>query len=165
LSTNIAKPRDRLAYRAALYQAQKGNSYSKLSGGVERSDKINVARPCPPSRSPQEQKFSWLKRKSIAVWSEAQVATKTNEKAVRQQDGLFFQGRIVPTEFEKDHQNFLAKSYWPAKGSVKEFFENRYLCFQQLNNLINMSLRMTKNVIQGLPCAVSSSFSVTYRPV
>jgi hypothetical protein len=65
-------------------------------------------------------------------------ATKTNEKAVRQQDGLFFQGRIVPTEFEKDHQNFLAKSYWPVKGSVKEFLENRYLCFQQLNNLINM---------------------------
>src|SRR5579859_1795292 len=53
-----------------------------------------------------------------------------NEKAVRQQDGLLFQGRIVPTEFEKDHQNFLAKSYWPAKGSVKGFFENRHLCFQ-----------------------------------
>jgi hypothetical protein len=53
-----------------------------------------------------------------------------DEKAVRQQDGLFFQGRIVPTEFEKDHQNFLAKSYWPAKGSVKEFLENRCLCFQ-----------------------------------
>jgi hypothetical protein len=55
---------------------------------------------------------------------------QNNEKAVRQQDGLLFQGRIVPTEFEKDHQNFLAKSYWPVKGSVKEFFENRYLCFQ-----------------------------------
>jgi hypothetical protein len=57
-------------------------------------------------------------------------ATKTNEKAARQQDGLLFQGRIVPTDFEKDHQNFLAKSYWPVKGSVKGFFENRYLCFQ-----------------------------------
>jgi hypothetical protein len=86
-----------------------------------------------------------------------------NEKAVRQQDGLLFQGRIVPTEFEKDHQNFLAKSYWPAKGSVKEFLENRYLCFQQLSNLINMPLRMTKNVISGLSFAVSSSFSATYR--
>jgi len=74
-------------------------------------------------------------KRTVAVWS---AATKTNEKAVRQQDGLLFQGRIVPTEFEKDHQNFLAKSYWPAKGSVKEFLENRYLCFQQLNNLINM---------------------------
>jgi hypothetical protein len=52
---------------------------------------------------------------------ERSVATKTNEKAVRQQDGLLFQGRIVPTEFEKDHQNFLAKSYWPVKGSVKGF--------------------------------------------
>jgi hypothetical protein len=27
---------------------------------------------------------------------------KTNEKAVRQQDGLLFQGRIVPTEFKKE---------------------------------------------------------------
>jgi hypothetical protein len=57
-------------------------------------------------------------------------ATKTNEKAVRQQDGLLFQGRIVPTEFKKDHQNFLAKSYWAAKGSVKEFLENKCICFQ-----------------------------------
>src|SRR5438270_12723143 len=88
---------------------------------------------------------------------------QNNEKAVRQQDGLLFQGRIVPTEFEKDHQNFLAKSYWPAKGSVKEFLENRYLCFQQLNNLINMPFRMTKNVTSGLSLTVSSSFSVTYR--
>jgi hypothetical protein len=28
-------------------------------------------------------------------------ATKTNEKAVRQLDGLLFQGRIVPTEVQK----------------------------------------------------------------
>jgi hypothetical protein len=63
----------------------------------------------------------------IAVWSEA---TEKNEKAVRQQDGLLFQGRIVPTEFEKDHQNFLAKSYWAAKGSVKGFFYNKCFCFQ-----------------------------------
>jgi hypothetical protein len=55
---------------------------------------------------------------------------QNDEKAVRQQDGLLFQGRIVPTEFRKDHQNFLAKSYWAAKGSVKEFFENKCLCFQ-----------------------------------
>src|SRR5207248_2498079 len=30
---------------------------------------------------------------------------QNDEKAVRQQDGLLFQGRIVPTEFRKDHQN------------------------------------------------------------
>src|ERR1051325_753515 len=95
---------------------------------------------------------------------ERSEATETIEKAVRQQDGLFFQGRIVPTEFEKDHQNFLAKSYWASKGSVKEFLENRYLCFQQLNNLINMPYRMTKIVTQRLPFSVSSSFSATYRP-
>jgi len=70
-----------------------------------------------------------------------------DEKAVRQLDGLLFQGRIVPTEFRKDHQNFLAKSYWAAKGSVKEFFDNKCLLFQQLNNVINSGLQMTKNVI------------------
>jgi hypothetical protein len=53
------------------------------------------------------------------------VATETNEKAARQRNGLFFQGRIVPTESKKSHQNFLAKSYWSAKGSVKEFLENK----------------------------------------
>jgi hypothetical protein len=64
---------------------------------------------------------------SLAGWS---AATKTNEKAARQQGGLLFQGRIVPTDFEKDHQNFLAKSYWAAKGSVKGFFDNKCFCFQ-----------------------------------
>jgi hypothetical protein len=132
---------------------------------AQRSDKF-----CPPSSKPrgpclpsglhQEQKDLSTQQNSIAVCREA---TRINEKAVRQQDGLLFQGRIVPTEFEKDHQNFLAKSYWPAKGSVKEFLENRYLCFQQLNNLINIRLQMTKNVIPGLPAAVSSFFSATYR--
>jgi hypothetical protein len=78
------------------------------------------------------------RRDSQAGGAKQSLATKTNEKATRQQGGLFFQGRIVPTEFEKDHRNFLAKSYWPVKGSVKGFLENRYLCFQQLNNLINM---------------------------
>jgi hypothetical protein len=45
-----------------------------------------------------------------------------------------------------------------VKGSVKEFFENRYLCFQQLSNLINMPFSMTKNVTSELSFAVSSSF-------
>ena len=75
------------------------------------------------------------------------LATGRNEKAVRQQDGLLFQGRIVPTEFRKDHQNFLAKSYWAAKGSVKEFLDNKCLLFQQLSNVINSRPQMTKNVI------------------
>jgi hypothetical protein len=92
------------------------------------------------------------------VWSEAKLRDKENEKAVRQQDGLLFQGRIVPTEFEKDHQNFLAKSYWPAKGSVKGFLENRYLYFQQLNNLINMPFQMTKNVTPRPSTVVNGSF-------
>jgi hypothetical protein len=89
------------------------------------------------------------------------VATKTNEKAARQQDGLLFQGRIVPTEFEKDHQNFLAKSYWAAKGSVKGFLDNKCLCFQQFSNLINTRFQMTKNVISRVPTPVNNSFSAT----
>ncbi len=95
--SNIAKPRGRLAHRAARIRSTTGLLQSET---VKRCG------------------------------AKLSFATETNEKAVRQQDGLLFQGRIVPTEFEKDHQNFLAKSYWPVKGSVKEFFENRYLCFQ-----------------------------------
>jgi hypothetical protein len=95
--------------------------------------------PWPPSGSHQERKFCQSRRRTCSGVERSKASRqRKNEKAVRQQDGLLFQGRIVPTEFEKDHQNFLAKSYWPAKGSVKEFLENRYLCFQQLNNLINM---------------------------
>jgi hypothetical protein len=71
------------------------------------------------------------------------------KKAVRQLDGLLFQGRIVPTEVQKDHQNFLAKSYWGVKGSVKEFFQNKCLCFQLLNEFINMPFQVTKNVTLG----------------
>jgi len=99
---------------------------------VEGNDRfyphIQAARPVGrPSGQHQEQKAFNVEECSIAVWSEA---TKANEKAARQQDGLLFQGRIVPTEFEKDHQNFLAKSYWPEKGSVKGFLDNKCLCFQ-----------------------------------
>jgi hypothetical protein len=102
---------------------------------VERSDKKNVARPVAAERLASGAKYFFAQAR---LFSGLSRSDQKDEKAVRQQDGLLFQGRIVPTEFEKDHQNFLAKSYWPAKGSVKEFLENRYLCFQQLNNLINM---------------------------
>ncbi|HEV7674310.1 MAG TPA: hypothetical protein VGQ12_07250 [Candidatus Angelobacter sp.] len=86
---------------------------------------------------------------------------QNDEKAVRQQDGLLFQGRIVPTEFEKDHQNFLAKSYWPVKGSVKGFLENKCFCFQWFSNLINMHFQMAKNVISRVSIPVNNSFSAT----
>jgi hypothetical protein len=62
-----------------------------------------------------------------AVWSEA---TERDEKAVRQLDGLLFQGRIVPTEVQKTIRTFWKKSYGRLKGSVKEFFDNKRLCFQ-----------------------------------
>ena len=122
---DIAMPRGRLARRAALYQVQKDNSSpEKLFGGMERSDKRNVARPVAAER------LASGSSKSSKRGMHYSGVTKTNEKAVRQQDGLLFQGRIVPTEFEKDHQNFLAKSYWPEKGSVKGFLDNKCLCFQ-----------------------------------
>jgi hypothetical protein len=97
----------------------------------ERSDKF-----CPPTQAARPVAAEPLASGAERFHHEATLSSglsrsdQNNEKAVRQQDGLLFQGRIVPTEFEKDHQNFLAKSYWPAKGSVKEFLENRYLCFQ-----------------------------------
>jgi hypothetical protein len=37
-----------------------------------------------------------------------------------------FQGRIVPTEIPTV-KTFLAKSYEPKKGGVKEFFVNKWL--------------------------------------
>jgi hypothetical protein len=67
---------------------------------------------------PQEQEVF---QHGETLWMRFVAKRPDNEKAVRQQDGLLFQGRIVPTEIKKDHQNFLAKSYWPAKGSVKGF--------------------------------------------
>jgi hypothetical protein len=93
----------------------------------DRVHTFNPRGPWPPSGPHQAQKALNAEECPVAVWS---AATKTNEKAVRQQDGLLFQGRIVPTEFEKDHQNFLAKSYWPEKGSVKGFLDNKCFCFQ-----------------------------------
>jgi hypothetical protein len=78
-----------------------------------------------PGATGAESLLSW--EKSSAVWSEA---TGLNEKAVRQLDGLFFQGRIVPTEVQKTIRTFWKKSYGRLKGSVKEFFENKCLCFQ-----------------------------------
>ena len=36
-------------------------------------------------------------------------------------DGLFFQGRIVPTEVHKTIRTFWQKSYEGPKASVKEF--------------------------------------------
>jgi len=44
---------------------------------------------------------------TLAVWSEA---TERNEKAVRQPDGLLFQGRIVPTVIRKAIRTFWQKS-------------------------------------------------------
>ena len=69
------------------------------------------------------------------LWRELENCETRNcsaeiEKAARQLGGLLFQGRIVLTE-GKFRQNFLAKSYEPKKGGVKEFLDNKGLCFQQ----------------------------------
>src|SRR5579864_4151175 len=156
-------PRGSITRRAACLRSINLVMRARTYSGMERSDKF-----CPPSSKTRGRRAaclrSRLRSKSIRNLKRLSRSDLINEKAVRQQDGLLFQGRIVPTEFEKDHQNFLAKSYWAVKGSVKGFFENRYLCFQRLNNLINMPLRMTKNVTREPLFAVSSSFSATYRP-
>jgi len=73
------------------------------SGATEKTSRG----PWPPSGPHQAQDDLFNAAK---LYSGLSRSDQKDEKAVRQQDGLLFQGRIVPTEFEKDHQNFLAKS-------------------------------------------------------
>jgi hypothetical protein len=44
--------------------------------------------------------------------------------------GVAFSFRENSSNGAKIRQNFLAKSYEPKKGGVKEFLGNKYLCFQ-----------------------------------
>jgi hypothetical protein len=72
-----------------------------------------------------------------ARWENRKARTAgANEKATRQLSGLFFQGRIVLTE-GKIRQNFLAKSYGPKKGGVKEILDIKCLCFHYLTKTSN----------------------------
>jgi hypothetical protein len=66
-----------------------------------------------------------------------------NKKATRQLGGLFFQGRIVPTELEI-HQNFLPESYEPQNRGVKQNFLIKYHYFQQLTGYVHKSSNWTK---------------------
>ncbi len=68
---------------------------------------------------------------------------RANEKATRQLGGLFFQGRIVPTE-AKFRQNFLPKSYEPKNRGVKRFLGNKCHCFQSLTKWVNTRQNCTK---------------------
>jgi hypothetical protein len=98
-------------------------------GGAQRQILLNIQAARPVAAERLASGAETVRRRQMLLGGLSR-SDQINEKAVRQQDGLLFQGRIVPTDFEKGHQNFLAKSYGPVKGSVKEFFENRYLCFQ-----------------------------------
>ncbi|HEU5413287.1 MAG TPA: hypothetical protein VFW31_05995, partial [Candidatus Angelobacter sp.] len=51
--------------------------------------------------------------------------------------------RIVPTEVQKTIRTFWKKSYGRLKGSVKEFFQNKCLSFQSLNQNVNSPAKMT----------------------
>jgi hypothetical protein len=121
------RPRGAFARKRILQiRTWKSVALEKLSDKF--CQKEEVARPtCAPSGPHQEQIAFNVDKK---IRSGLSRSDHNDEKAVRQQDGLLFQGRIVPTEFRKDHQNFLAKSYWAAKGSVKGFFDNKCLLFQ-----------------------------------
>jgi hypothetical protein len=70
----------------------------------------------------------------------------------------FFQGRIVPTEVQKTIRTFWKKSYGRLKGSVKEFFQNKCLSFQQLNEKVNTKLKMTLFVTLTLSVSLSPLF-------
>jgi hypothetical protein len=86
----------------------------------------------------------------------------TNEKATRQQGGLFFQGRIVPTEAFRFRQNFLPKSYEPKNGGVKRFLVNKCLCFQRPRKCVNRPEECTKMRQFAHPSKVSRLFLGTY---
>src|SRR5690349_14377899 len=88
----------------------------------------------------------------------------------RQQGGLFFQGRIVLTE-GKVRQNFLAKSYGPKKGGVKEILDIKCFCFQLLTKSTNtleksIILRYLRELspIKLLLCATYCSFQLGKDP-
>jgi len=44
----------------------------------------------------------------------------------------------------KPIRTFWQKSYVSLKGSVKEFFQNKRLCFQQLREVINIAQKVAK---------------------
>ncbi len=106
---------------------------SRLDKKFWRGNEVTIQRASPTyaaSRVQQEHKelrIGKIRKRFVAS------ATQNDEKAIRQLDGLFFQGRIVPTEVQKTIRTFWKKSYGRLKGSVKEFFQNKHLCFQQLN--------------------------------
>jgi hypothetical protein len=87
------------------------------------------------------------KQNSLAVWSAATGITKRPSGNL---DGLFFQGRIVPTEVRKTIRTFWQKSYEGPKASVKEFLQNKRLCFQRLIKFDNIGIKMAKFVTVGL---------------
>src|SRR6476660_5564112 len=62
--------------------------------------------------------------------------SKQTKRPPRKKGGLFFQGRIVLTE-GKIRQNFLAESYGPKKGGVKEILDIKCLCFQTFTKFNN----------------------------
>ena len=61
-------------------------------------------------------------------FSSCRSCSAHNEEATRQRGWPLLQGRIVPTEVNR--QNFLAKSYESKNRGVKGFLGNKYLCFQ-----------------------------------
>src|SRR5882672_12548745 len=67
-------------------------------------------------------------REKTAVWR--------NEKAARQRDGLFFQGRIVLTSSKKTIRTFWRNLIGRRKAVSRNFWRINAFVF---NNLINMS--------------------------
>jgi hypothetical protein len=90
--------------------AERWFAEGSLSSDVERTDGFQhqVTRLGPGAAEPRASGAEGLspKPKSLAGWSGATEKTKRPSGNL---DGLFFQGRIVPTEVRKNHRNFLAK--------------------------------------------------------
>jgi len=83
-------------------------------------------------------------------------ATNKMKRPPGNQAVFSFQGRIVPTVVQKAIRTFWQKSYEGPKGSVKEFFYNKHLCFQRFNLSVNI-LRQNDKV-----CHYGSTRQVRY---
>jgi hypothetical protein len=110
---------------------------SKRFGG----DELRISRA--NDQRPMTIKQSCDPRKMQEPTTDDRRLKKQTKRPPRQKGGLFFQGRIVLTE-GKVRQNFLAKSYGPKKGGVKEILDNKCLCFQSLTKACNNPVKRIK---------------------
>jgi len=87
--------------------------------------------------SSRQQNLDWVERDFRSSGSSRQFSVlgcQSRDSPLEQKGhpgkGVAFSFRENSSNGAKIRQNFLAKSYEPKKGGVKEFLGNKYLCFQ-----------------------------------